>query len=95
MQCEPSPERQEPPVLDTGKRYIRVTRKHENGFIEFDFAIGDPDVFVELILDTEAFQDFCSGQQAEAFPAPDEAQEDLGDWNWRLADARETGFKHT
>ena len=30
-------------------RYVRVTERLPNGVIAFDFAVGTPDMFVELI----------------------------------------------
>ncbi|MGJ7917842.1 phenol hydroxylase subunit [Massilia sp. LXY-6] len=45
-------------VMDVGKRYVRITGSHQ-GFVEFDFAIGDPDITVELILPKSAFDEFC------------------------------------
>jgi phenol hydroxylase P0 protein len=45
-------------VMDVGKRYVRITGAHR-GFVEFDFAIGDPEITVELILPKPAFDEFC------------------------------------
>tara|TARA_R110001599_G_scaffold42193_1_gene127245 strand:- start:13742 stop:13993 length:252 start_codon:yes stop_codon:yes gene_type:complete len=40
-------------------RYIRVRSAPEDRFVEFDFAIGYPELFVELVLPREAFRIFC------------------------------------
>tara|TARA_R110002094_G_scaffold7544_2_gene16900 strand:+ start:438 stop:689 length:252 start_codon:yes stop_codon:yes gene_type:complete len=40
-------------------RYIRVRSAPEDRFVEFDFAIGHPELFVELVLPREAFRIFC------------------------------------
>lgn len=40
--------------------YVRVREEHANGFVEFDFAIGDPELYVELILPRAAFDAFCA-----------------------------------
>jgi len=40
-------------------RYIRVRSAPEERFVEFDFAIGHPELFVELVLPREAFRIFC------------------------------------
>lgn len=40
-------------------RYIRVRSAPEDKFVEFDFAIGYPDLFVELVLPRDAFRIFC------------------------------------
>ena len=47
-------------VMDLDKRYVRVTNRERSGFVEFDFAIGDPDVALEMILPTAAFAEFCA-----------------------------------
>jgi phenol hydroxylase P0 protein len=46
------------PGMDVSKRYVRITGAHD-GFVEFDFAIGDPELNVELILPRTAFDEFC------------------------------------
>lgn len=40
-------------------KYVRVNRVRDNGLVEFDFAIGAPEIFVELIMPQAAFDDFC------------------------------------
>lgn len=44
-------------LLDT--KYVRVNRVRDNGLVEFDFAIGAPEIFVELIMPQTVFDDFC------------------------------------
>lgn len=40
-------------------RYIRVRSEPGDRFVEFDFAIGYPELFVELVLPHDAFELFC------------------------------------
>ena len=47
------------PTFDQLTRYIRVRSDSSDKFIEFDFAIGHPELFVELILPRAAFDEFC------------------------------------
>lgn len=84
--------RVEPATMDTTRRFVRLSGERANGFIEFEFAIGEPEVFIEMILDHEAFAEFCATNQVEMLPPrnPDAPQ---GDWDWRLADATHTRFK--
>jgi phenol hydroxylase P0 protein len=82
--------------LDTARRFVRLSGERPNGFIEFDFAIGEPEVFVELILDKESYKDFCVINKVEMLPPlnPITTEDsELSDWDWRLADARKTLFK--
>jgi phenol/toluene 2-monooxygenase (NADH) P0/A0 len=44
-------------------RYIRVRSPANARFVEFDFAIGDPSLFVELIMPPAAFIEFCQRNQ--------------------------------
>lgn len=51
-----------PLTVDVMRRYVRVT--HDDGvFVEFDFAIGWPELYVELVLPRPAFEDFCVRNQ--------------------------------
>lgn len=45
--------------FDPSLRFVRLRRVRPDGFVEFDFAIGEPDLLVELVLPVAAFQEFC------------------------------------
>jgi phenol hydroxylase P0 protein len=47
------------PEFDASRRYVRVCEQRPDGFIEFEFAIGDPALAVELMLPEAAFHEFC------------------------------------
>ena len=82
--------------IDTRRKYVRVTGRRGDSFIEFDFAIGEPDLFVEMILTPEAFEEFCQANQVEPMPELVEQDEDSDEaqWDWRLADATQVRFKN-
>lgn len=40
-------------------KFVRVRRRRDNGLVEFDFTIGTPEVFVELMMPEAAFDEFC------------------------------------
>lgn len=82
--------------LDTRRKFVRITGRRGNDFIEFDFAIGEPDIFVEMILTPEAFEEFCEVNRVEPMPdsKPHDAESDEAQWDWRLADATQTRFKN-
>ncbi|WP_449432150.1 phenol hydroxylase subunit [Pseudomonas putida] len=46
-------------ALDHLPRYVRVRSGEQDTFVEFDFAIGSPELYVELVLPRPAFQQFC------------------------------------
>lgn len=87
----------QPADLDTQKRFVRVTGNRGSRFVEFDFAIGEPGLFVEMILTHEAFVEFCATNKVALMPAPTAAMDEddaSADWDWRLADATQVRFKH-
>ena len=46
------------------RRFVRIRERHD-GFVEFDFAIGDPELYVELILTDQAFDEFCTANHVQ------------------------------
>jgi len=46
------------PGIDPSRRFYRLRHVRDNGLIEFEFAIGSPELSVELILPREAFEAF-------------------------------------
>ena len=78
--------------MDTTRRFVRLSGERPNGFVEFEFAIGEPEIFVEMILPREAFTEFCVANRVEML-APRDPDALQGDWDWRLADATHTRFK--
>jgi len=46
--------------FDPCARFVRLRQVRADGFVEFDFAVGEPDLSVELILPLAAFHEFCS-----------------------------------
>ena len=63
--------------------YVRIRAQRSDGFIEFDFAIGDPDLTVELILPTLAFQEFCATNRVRHLSDAEAAQVDADQAKWR------------
>jgi phenol hydroxylase P0 protein len=52
------------PTFDPALRFVRITQVRPDGFIEFDFAAGEPELSVELILPAAAFHEFCRAHHA-------------------------------
>ncbi|MCC5857320.1 MAG: phenol hydroxylase [Ectothiorhodospiraceae bacterium] len=55
------------------QRFVRVTAERDDGFVEFDFSLGDPDLYVELILPRPAFDAFCKNNAVQ-FLSDEEAR---------------------
>ena len=64
-------------------KYIRITGDRDAKFVEFDFAIHDPTLFVELVLPQEAFQNFCKTNQVVEMTAEQQAWNDAQEDKWR------------
>ncbi|WP_028311576.1 phenol hydroxylase subunit [Derxia gummosa] len=86
------------PAFDPARKYVRVRRLRADGFVEFDFAVGEPEIFVEMLLGSAAFDEFCSVNRV-SFLAPETASAGPADaplpdaraLDWRLSDARLPG----
>lgn len=66
------------PVCDLSRKFVRVLREQPDGLVAFEFAIGWPDLAVELAMPRPMFEEFCSRQQVERLP-DDAASPALGD----------------
>lgn len=79
----------------TGVRtYACVRERHDNGLVEFLFAVGDPELCVELVMPQAAFDDFCARNRVEfldhmAASSPSDAD----DFAWDLHRATHERFR--
>ncbi|EJE51340.1 Phenol hydroxylase subunit [Acidovorax sp. CF316] len=64
--------------------YVRVTGTLEQRFVEFEFAIGDPELAVELVLLFPQFHAFCAQHQAIQLDAEEGARLDYERLKWRF-----------
>ncbi len=67
-------------------RYVRVRSPEDARFVEFDFAIGDPSLFVELVLPRTAFDTFCQKNRVVPMSAAQMAVVDAEMEKWRYGD---------
>lgn len=73
-------------------RYVRICKERPDGFIEFEFAIGDPELCVELMLPAAAFREFCLTNKAVLL---DSLTGDAGDWVQRMNQATHQEYGDT
>jgi phenol/toluene 2-monooxygenase (NADH) P0/A0 len=71
-------------AFDASRRYVRVCQQRADGFVEFEFAIGSPELCVELMLPVGAFHEFCL---ANSVILLEPLTSDQGDWVHRLNQA--------
>lgn len=64
------------PSFDVSRRYVRVREMRSDGFVEFDFAIGEPGLSVELILPLKDYEEFCRINKAISLTAEQAAAVD-------------------
>lgn len=67
----PTPEACLPPLpaVDTRQRFVRVLEQRADGMVFFEFAIGWPDLAVELLLPAPAFEAFCAANGVQRLGA--------------------------
>ena len=70
-------------------RYARIRRVVNDKFIEFDFAIGDPSLYVELVLPKNAFDEFCRHNQVVMMTEEQARAVDADMAKWRYGDEAE------
>jgi phenol hydroxylase P0 protein len=73
-------------VADTLPRFVRVREITENNLVEFDFAIGEPDLFVELVLPKPAFDEFCIKQNVQMMTQEQCRMVDQEMEKWRIGE---------
>ena len=57
------------PAVDTSLRFVRVTERRPDGLVAFEFAIGWPELAVELLLPAPAFDEFCAANRVQRIDA--------------------------
>lgn len=60
-----------PVEVNPKRKSVTVTKIRTDGFVEFDFSVGDPDIVAEMLLSAEAFERFCRDQDVRPTTAPD------------------------
>ena len=75
--------------IDGQMRFVRVRRIVDDRFVEFDFAIGDPTLYVELLLPKAAFEDFCKHNQVVEMTEAQARAVDRDLAKWRYGEACE------
>lgn len=84
------------PNFNPNLKFVRIIEQHANGLVEFEFAVGEPGLFVELLMAQASFDEFCAmhgvtptqGRLAVA------QSSDEQEWDWSLRAAREQHLRH-
>lgn len=79
-------------------KWIRIISEKRHGLIEFEFAVGEPGLYVEMIMARAEFDDFCQMHQLVPTlgPLPERTNVDAADdgsFDWNLREARTQHFR--
>jgi phenol hydroxylase P0 protein len=64
--------------------FVRVTGTQNDRFVEFEFAIGDPEMAVDMILPFPQFDDFCARHAVRRLDPEEGARIDFERMKWRF-----------
>lgn len=67
-------------------KYIRVRSQPGARFVEFDFAIGEPSLFVELVMPPAVFEEFCTNNNVVHMSVEQMASVDKELEKWRYGE---------
>lgn len=84
------------PAFNPDLKFIRIIEQHANGLVEFEFAVGEPGLFVELMMAQAQFDEFCvmQGTTPTWGPLPVTQNVQEQEWDWSLRTARDQHFRH-
>ena len=85
-----------PPHFNPNQKFVRLIETHANGLVEFEFAVGEPELFVELLMAQTAFDEFCAmhGVTPTRGRLPTAQGSEEQEWDWSLRAAREQATRH-
>ena len=72
-----------PQDFDVTRRYVRFRHRRDDGFVEFDFSIGDPGLNVELVMSLRDYQSFCIANRVIQLTRDEGDALDLEHLKWR------------
>jgi phenol hydroxylase P0 protein len=52
-------------TVEIKHKFVRIRQVRPDGLVCFEFAIGWPELFVDLMLPQPAFDDFCAQNQVQ------------------------------
>ena len=70
-------------AFDVNRCFVHITNVRADGFVEFDFSIGEPELYIELVLPWQAFEEFCSHNRVQHLTAEEVAAVEYDRLKWR------------
>lgn len=69
--------------FDIAQRYVRFKARRDDGFVEFEFSIGDPRICVELVMREPQYRAFCHTHDVVQLSASEAAALEAEELKWR------------
>lgn len=70
-------------LMPDQKKFIQIIEIRNDGFVEFNFAVGEAVMNVELLLPYKAFIEFCHNNRISFFTQEQESELLIDDENWK------------
>jgi phenol hydroxylase P0 protein len=70
-------------LMPNEKKFVQIIAIKDNGFVEFNFAIGEAVMNVELLLPYKAFIEFCQNNRVSFFTQEQEKELLIDTKNWK------------
>jgi len=70
-------------LMPNEKKFVQIIKIKNDGFVEFNFAIGEAVMNVELLLPYKAFIEFCNNNKVSFFTAEQENEILIDNQNWK------------
>ncbi len=80
---------------DGNRYFVRITAVRNKKFVEFNFSINEPEMFVELTLPFEHYKIFCKKYNVETLTPAQEAQVDADSLKWRYGQPDNTDINNS
>jgi phenol hydroxylase P0 protein len=76
-------------AVNAQTRYVRVTSEARRGLVEFQFSIGDPTLYLEMILPRAAYEEFCATNKVVHLNADQGRMVDADRAKWRAGETKD------
>lgn len=70
-------------LMPNEKKFIQIIEIRNDGFVEFNFAVGEAAMNVELLLPFKAFIEFCQNNRVSFFTQEQEGEILIDNENWK------------
>ena len=68
---------------------VRVTNRDHNGYVEFNFSVDDPRIYLEMTLPPAAFAEFCATHKVTELNPAQARAVDASQTAWRFGAGKE------